>query len=123
MQGENLGDVDRLRLGPDRLKRTSDLAGSIRLHIPEIDVTRSAEIEDHDATLRVVAFDISLLLGGEILGHREPDGTESANREKVPPRSFFATKWAGAFRKKIKHGESGVNVCAATVAKSRKPVL
>ena len=69
MHREDLRDIDVLRDRPDRFERPANFAGSIRFHVPEIDVAGTPEIENHDARFFVIPLrEMPLLLGGKILG-------------------------------------------------------
>ena len=103
--GENLRDVDVGRLGADRLERPANLPGRIRFHVPQIDVTGSPEIEDHDAgTVVVPGPDGAGLLRGQQLRQRQPGRAKRADLQKLPAFQVTAPADGGLFfSQKIKH--------------------
>jgi hypothetical protein len=103
--GEDLGNLDVWGLGADRLEGAPHLCGGIGLHVPEVDVTGTAEIEEEDAGLFVVAWeDGTGLLGGEVLGQGEAEGREGADLEEFAPLEVAgAAEGCGAVGEEVEH--------------------
>ncbi len=56
VQREELGELNLLGLGGDRFEWPPNFGGGVGLGIEEVDLTRRAQVEDHDAGALVVIF-------------------------------------------------------------------
>jgi hypothetical protein len=82
---QQLRDLEGVGLRADRLEGAADLEGGVGLHVPEVHVRRTAEIEDHDARPRLVAG-ANLPFGGGagVLRKREADGGKRPHVQEIP---------------------------------------
>ena len=91
VQRKNLGDLDVRVVGPNRLEGSPDLAWGIRFHIPGVQLARSAQVENHDHGLLVLALGHGAhgLQRGQV-GERETQGAQGADLEEVATRDSVA---------------------------------
>src|SRR2546430_1766620 len=108
MQWKKLGNFDGFRLRADRFEWTANFARRIRLHIPQIDVAGSAQVENHDARgVFFAGFHEAGFFGGKNLRKRKTNGGERADVEKFAPTQARTTKADAILRgfgEEIEHG-------------------
>ena len=106
--GQEFGNLKRIRLGPNGAERSPDLARRIGFHVPEINVTGTAEVENHDAGPAVCAGrDPSLRTCSKILRQRQADGRERSDLEELASAGAGSTQaWSilRGFCEEIEHG-------------------
>ena len=54
MARQQLRNLEGVGFGADGFEWPADLRGRIRLHVPQVDMTRAAQIKDHDARAPVI---------------------------------------------------------------------
>ena len=108
VEREEFAYIDGIGFSANRFEGAADFARGVRLHVPEIDVTGAAEIEDHDAGgVFLAGFDEAGFFGGEKLRQREADRGERADLEEFAaiqarPAKTRTILWG--FGEEIEHG-------------------
>ena len=91
MAGEEFGDFEGVGLRADRLEGAADLGCRFRLHVPEVEVARGPEVEDHDAGAFFMAgANLPFRGGAGELWQGEADAREGADMEKIAPGGAVA---------------------------------
>ena len=117
MARQQLRNLEGVGFGTDRFKRTTNFGGRIRLHVPQVDVTGAAEVEDHDARTPVVrGLHYPSLFGLQVLRQRQPHRRQRTHLKELPPRNARATKThpvLGRFCEEVEHDGSLSEICSA----------
>src|SRR4051812_24451665 len=87
---ENLAHLEPAALRADRLKRPANLARRMGLHVEGIELARSAEIEDEDASLVARARSRAQRLPPGKLGQAEAEPPQRARLQKIAPGHAIA---------------------------------
>ena len=104
---QQLRDLEGVALRPDRLERAADLRRRVGLHVPEVELARSPEIEDHDAGAILVARPhLPFARRSHILRQRQPRRGKRPHLEEIPAAGAAAAEQgplAGLRHLKFKH--------------------
>ena len=117
MARQQLRNLEGVRLGADGLERTTNFGGRIRLHVPQVDVTGAAQVEDHDARAPVVrGLYRAVLLSLQVLRQRQSYRRQRTHLKELPPRNARATEThpvLGRFCEEVEHDGSLSEICSA----------
>ena len=120
VQRKDLGDLNVRVIGLDGLERPADFARRIRFHVPGIELAGSAQIENQDDRLLVVALrDGAQRFEGGPVRECEAKGAERADLQEVAPRDTIASR-DGAGTGYFQHNVTLAG-CAHTIVLSREP--
>src|SRR5438128_2302419 len=119
MERQNLGDLNIRIIRLDRLERPANLGGRVRFHVERIQLTGSAQIENHDAGLVILGF-VHCAEGlerGEF-GQTEADGPEGADLQEIAAR-YSVASGDRAVGSEFQHGSGSRDIALARYSRRK----
>src|SRR5262249_50287636 len=90
---QDFGDVNTGHASGNGLEQPADRVGRLGFHVPEVNMTRSAAVEDHNDRLRLTfAATGSGCLGTQPISPEKAQRSPSTSLEELPARGL-ADRW------------------------------